>query len=130
MKNELNDFSLEQYAKDFYEDGLEPNETSRIDWEKEHSQFLHRAGSPYSQYKGSKSTGCILHYIYLFCNLTYAERCCPQNGGVTLSPYTDGLIASSYEWIEDSPGVFRPHFEFVKDFDWSARDQEIYEKYL
>lgn len=93
--------------------------------------FSFKLGGPYSQYQGNKSIGCVNHWIYVFCGLRYAEWCCVQtNGRVTESPHSQSLIANSIEWIEDKQNVFRPHFDFVKDFAWAAKEQEFYEKHV
>lgn len=131
------DFSLDQHAEDFYENGFEPNETpmnnqtlSQDEIAAHNMEF--KLGGCYSQYAGEKSIGCVLYWIKVFCGLQYAERCCAGEEGcsVDLSPYTDSPIATSYHWVEDKPGTFRPRFEFAPRFDFAAKEQEIFEKYL
>lgn len=90
-----------------------------------------RLGGYYSEYRGEKNIGCINYWVRVFCGLQYAEWCCVQKDNrVTASPYSSEILAKSYEWIEDAPGVFRPRFEFADGFGFAAKEQEIYEKHF
>lgn len=90
-----------------------------------------RLGGFYSQYKGEKTVGCIYYWLRVYAGVQYAESCCVQSDKrITVSPYSSEKIVNSFEWIEDSPGVFRPRFDFADGFGFAAKEQEIYEKYL
>jgi hypothetical protein len=81
------------------------------------------------QYRGNESVGCVIYWIHVYNGLNLAEHCCVGKNTVYTNSSCKNVVAT-FEWVEDAPNDFRPHFEFNSGYEMAQEKQELYEKYI